>query len=196
MHWPRQCLSRQAASMILKSLLSVVQHGLSLHGHQVEETVDALLLHLRRWAGHAVEQRVQVYFEVNNRGMALMFFTIPGSLAAGSSGGGCRRASTCRRTALPRRGRQGIGAGSAGREPQHGGADSKDGRHLARSGCSTTAPVGLAWASLQTSRCSPSATRTRARAPTRATGSTAGSRRTRRYVLPGVGGLEVRGCAE
>ena len=45
--------------MILKSLLSVVQHGLSLHGHQVEETVDALLLRLRRWAGHAFEELAQ-----------------------------------------------------------------------------------------------------------------------------------------
>jgi len=46
-------------SMSLKSLLSVVQHGLSQHGHRVEEAVDALLLHLRKLAVHAVEPLVQ-----------------------------------------------------------------------------------------------------------------------------------------
>mmetsp|Transcript_20754 Transcript_20754/g.54055 ORF Transcript_20754/g.54055 Transcript_20754/m.54055 type:complete len:132 (-) Transcript_20754:363-758(-) len=46
-------------SMSLKSLLSVVQHDLSQHGHQVEEAVDALLLHLRKLAVHAVEPLVQ-----------------------------------------------------------------------------------------------------------------------------------------
>mmetsp|Transcript_106105 Transcript_106105/g.338780 ORF Transcript_106105/g.338780 Transcript_106105/m.338780 type:complete len:273 (-) Transcript_106105:14-832(-) len=42
-------------SMSLKAVLAAVQHGFSQHGHQVEEAVDALLLHLRRLAGQAVE---------------------------------------------------------------------------------------------------------------------------------------------
>eukprot|EP00445_Apocalathium_hangoei_P069470 CAMPEP_0204144596 /NCGR_PEP_ID=MMETSP0361-20130328/21134_1 /ASSEMBLY_ACC=CAM_ASM_000343 /TAXON_ID=268821 /ORGANISM="Scrippsiella Hangoei, Strain SHTV-5" /LENGTH=373 /DNA_ID=CAMNT_0051098545 /DNA_START=113 /DNA_END=1234 /DNA_ORIENTATION=- len=38
-------------SMSLRSLLTAVQRGLSERGHQVEEAVDALLLHVRRQAG-------------------------------------------------------------------------------------------------------------------------------------------------
>mmetsp|Transcript_40110 Transcript_40110/g.103838 ORF Transcript_40110/g.103838 Transcript_40110/m.103838 type:complete len:387 (+) Transcript_40110:109-1269(+) len=46
-------------SMSLMCLLNTVQHGLSQHGHQVEEAVEELLLHLRRLAGQAAEPLVQ-----------------------------------------------------------------------------------------------------------------------------------------
>mmetsp|Transcript_20762 Transcript_20762/g.54072 ORF Transcript_20762/g.54072 Transcript_20762/m.54072 type:complete len:129 (-) Transcript_20762:372-758(-) len=46
-------------SMSLKSFLTAVQRGLSQHNHQVEEEVDALLLHLRRMVGPPVEPLVQ-----------------------------------------------------------------------------------------------------------------------------------------
>eukprot|EP00444_Apocalathium_aciculiferum_P059752 CAMPEP_0183599232 /NCGR_PEP_ID=MMETSP0371-20130417/179328_1 /TAXON_ID=268820 /ORGANISM="Peridinium aciculiferum, Strain PAER-2" /LENGTH=445 /DNA_ID=CAMNT_0025811297 /DNA_START=111 /DNA_END=1449 /DNA_ORIENTATION=- len=47
-------------SMSLMCLLNTVQHGLSQHGHPVEEAVEELLLHLRRLAGHAAEPLVQL----------------------------------------------------------------------------------------------------------------------------------------
>jgi len=61
---PKRCqrmLILSLGLMSLTSLLATVQRGSTQHSYQNGEAFDALLLHLRRLAGHAVEPLVQLW---------------------------------------------------------------------------------------------------------------------------------------